>query len=258
MQFIDQINRTIRLEQKPSRIVSLVPSQTQYLHFLKMEDRVVGITKFCIHPKEWFLTKERVGGTKNVNVEKVKALKPDLIIANKEENTLSDIEQLMPVAPVWISDVNTKEDAFNMMLSIGEMVGELEEATAIVDRIKSQLSAFQNIKEQFSFLYFMWKDPYFTVGKETFIDSWLSEFGGVNLQEKTRYPEYDFTEKHIPDVVLISTEPFPFSKEHFSFFQEKFQQSKIVLVDGEMASWYGNKMEEATTYFLNLLYSKSQ
>ena len=99
----------------------------------------------------------------------------------------------------------------------------------------------------------MWKDPYFTVGPETFIHNWLSEFGGRNLQLTPRYPEYDFSDGMQPEVVFISTEPFPFNESHIDFFQEKFPQSKIIIVDGEMASWYGSKMKEATSYFQDLL-----
>jgi ABC-type Fe3+-hydroxamate transport system substrate-binding protein len=115
MIFKDQMNRTIRLEAIPKRIVSLVPSQTEFLFDLGLENEVVGITKFCVHPEEWFRSKTRIGGTKTVNIEKVKLLNPDLIIANKEENTQADIEALKKIAPVWISDISTLSDAFEMM-----------------------------------------------------------------------------------------------------------------------------------------------
>jgi ABC-type Fe3+-hydroxamate transport system substrate-binding protein len=94
MYFTDQLNRIIELASTPQRIVSLVPSQTELLFDLGMDETVVGITKFCVHPKEWHQSKTRVGGTKKVNIEKVISLKPDLIIANKEENLKSDIEAL--------------------------------------------------------------------------------------------------------------------------------------------------------------------
>ena len=118
----DQMNRVIRLGAKPSRIISLVPSQTEFLHFLGLENEVVGITKFCIHPNEWFTTKKRVGGTKNVALDVVQALQPDLILANKEENTQADVLALEEIAPVWISDVNDKAQAFEMMRGIAELV----------------------------------------------------------------------------------------------------------------------------------------
>ena len=100
--FTDKLNRSITLFDKPLRIISLVPSQTELLYDLGLDEEVVGITKFCVHPDVWYRTKTRIGGTKTVNIEKVKSLSPTLIIANKEENTKSDIEALEKIAPVWI------------------------------------------------------------------------------------------------------------------------------------------------------------
>ncbi len=251
MEIKDQMNNLIRLGQKPSRIISLVPSQTQFLHYLGLEEEVVGITKFCIHPKEWFETKTRVGGTKNVNVERVRALQPDFIIANKEENTLADIQLLKEIAPVYLSDVNTKEQAYDMMLTLSRIFDKEQQTQEMIDAIELRRSQLELIP--FTYLYFMWKDPYFTVGPNTFIHHWIGEFGGVNVQQTERYPEYDFSQNDSPDVVFISTEPFPFSAEHIPFFETQFPSSKITIVDGEMASWYGNKMEEATSYFVDLL-----
>ena len=94
MIFTDQIGHSFELKTSPKRIISVVPSQTELLFDLALNDKVIGITKFCIHPKEWFRNKVRVGGTKNLNLAKIAALKPDLIIANKEENTQSEIEEL--------------------------------------------------------------------------------------------------------------------------------------------------------------------
>ena len=101
--FIDQLQSEIRLDRVPRRIVSLVPSQTELLYDLGLEDEVVGITKFCIHPNKWFSSKDRIGGTKSINIDQVKSLAPDLIIGNKEENTIEDIERLREIAPVWMS-----------------------------------------------------------------------------------------------------------------------------------------------------------
>src|ERR1700722_20147309 len=103
-QFTDQMGRTISVEWPVKRIISLVPSQTELLYSLGLADEVIGITKFCVHPKEWFHSKTRVGGTKKLDFEKIAALKPDLIIGNKEENEEVQIKQLMQDYPVWMSD----------------------------------------------------------------------------------------------------------------------------------------------------------
>ena len=116
------MNRTIRLGATPRRIVSLVPSQTELLYDLGLEERVVGITKFCIHPKEWYRSKVRIGGTKNVNFDKVKTLRPDLIIGNKEENFKEDIEALEEIAPVWMSDIFTLDDSLEMINQLGSVL----------------------------------------------------------------------------------------------------------------------------------------
>ncbi len=249
----DQMSRIIRLAAKPNRIVSLVPSQTEYLAFLGLDHQVVGITKFCIHPAHWFSSKTRVGGTKNVDIERVRQLQPDFIIANKEENTLSDIEALEQIAPVYLSDVIDKESALEMLLQIGQITGKDDIAEDLVKRITGELALVTARTPSFTYLYFMWKDPYYTVGKSTFISNWLREFGGINLQEGERYPEYSFSETYQPQVVFLSSEPYPFNASHLSFFQERFPLSSIVFIDGEMASWYGNRMLPATSYLKNLI-----
>src|SRR3954451_22526640 len=131
----DQLGRKILLEQfPPKRIISLVPSQTELLYDLGLDEEVVGITKFCVHPEYWFRNKQRIGGTKNVNVEKVKSLQPDLILANKEENVKEQIAQLETIAPVWVSDISTFEDAIQMIESIGEITDTTERAAELITR----------------------------------------------------------------------------------------------------------------------------
>lgn len=251
---IDQMNTTIRLESFPRRIVSLVPSQTELLYDLKLEDEVVGITKFCIHPASWFHSKERIGGTKNINIEKVRELHPDLIIGNKEENTQTDIEQLREIAPVWMSDIDTLQHSVDMILEVGKMIDRENESVKLVKAIQQNFSDLtQKISRKWTCLYFMWKEPYFTVGKNTFIDAMIESCGGVNLQKESRYPEWDFTHSINPDIILLSSEPYPFNESHIEFFQGKYPQSKVVLVDGEYFSWYGSRLEKAPKYFEKVL-----
>lgn len=253
MIFKDQMNRTIRLEAIPKRIVSLVPSQTEFLFDLGLENEVVGITKFCIHPEEWFRSKTRIGGTKTVNIEKVKALNPDLIIANKEENTQADIEALEKIAPVWISDIYTLSDAFEMMQQVGEICGKLQKADEIVQLIKSQFETFENpIKASHSIpkvIYLIWKNPYLIAGKNTFIDDMLQRCGVENLTQTDRYPEWKPLESEAPDYILLSSEPFPFKQKDLDELQNQFPQAKILLVDGELFSWYGSRLKLSVAYF---------
>ena len=136
--FIDQMNNKIHLDYYPSRIISLVPSQTELLYTLGLSNRVVGITKFCIHPKKWFRTKNRIGGTKNVDIQKVKNLKPDLIIGNKEENNIKDIQSLDGIAPIWMSDIYTLDDAYSMIKSIGQITGMETLSKQLVIDIKNE------------------------------------------------------------------------------------------------------------------------
>lgn len=249
----DQMNRTIRLAESPKRIVSLVPSQTELLFDLGCADRVVGITKFCIHPTEWFQTKTRVGGTKNVNFERLKSLKPDLIIANKEENSQADIERLMDLYPTYISDIFIPSDAFQMIEDVGKLVGEVSKAKQLVDLIKADFSSLPKLKGRV--LYFIWANPYMVAGNNTFIGSMLREIGFQNaIEDPTmRYQELSVEEiiKINPDWILLSSEPFPFSAEHQNEL-EKMTGNTVKLVDGELFSWYGSRMTKMKTYFESL------
>lgn len=251
--FTDQMNNAIRLEGIPSRIVSLVPSQTELLFELGLRDEVVGITKFCIYPEEWFQGKVKVGGTKKLNFDKIKALKPDLIIGNKEENTQEDIVLLSSIAPVWMSDIFNLEDAYQMIEQLGSIVGKEMNSKQLLIEIKSKFSGLRKIKKDKSVLYFIWKDPYFAVGKKTFIDSVLSECGFKNFCTKDRYPEWQVKSDSKPDYVFLSSEPYPFKNEHIKELEKLFPSSKVVLVDGEMFSWYGSRMKLAPAYLQNLL-----
>ena len=118
----DQMQREIKIPNSPQRIISLVPSQTELLFYLGLEKEVVGITKFCVHPREQFKSKTRVGGTKKYHFDRIKKLQPDLIIGNKEENDQTQIEQLAKEYPVWMSDIISFEDALDMIERIGKII----------------------------------------------------------------------------------------------------------------------------------------
>ncbi|MFN5417333.1 MAG: ABC transporter substrate-binding protein [Flavobacteriia bacterium] len=254
MTFTDQMNRTISLDNIPKRIVSLVPSQTEFLCDLGLEEDVVGITKFCIYPDEWYKTKFRVGGTKNVDIEKVKSLKPDLIIGNKEENTEADIIELEKIAPVWMSDIYTLEDAYEMMFEIGKICNLNQKVVDLINEIKGNfVNQFQNLKSNKTAIYLIWNEPLMAVGKQTFINQMLKLFGLKNLYaNEERYPIVDLNESYDVDFVLLSSEPFPFKEEHKVELQKKFPKAKIIFVDGEMFSWYGSRLKHVPAYFTGL------
>lgn len=253
MDFTDQMGRSVTLRDYPLRIVSLVPSQTELLHDLCLENEVVGITKFCIYPQQWFESKTRVGGTKNVAIEKVKALKPDLIIGNKEENTEADILELEKIAPVWMSDIYTFEDAFSMLLSIGEICNRKEQAKNLVKQIQTKLNGYQKPKLKANAMYLIWNEPLMAAARKTFIDEVLKRFGLENYYtDQERYPLCNPLQKPHPDYILLSSEPFPFEEKHKIEIQKRYPDSKILFVDGEMFSWYGSRMLLLVDYFEKL------
>jgi ABC-type Fe3+-hydroxamate transport system substrate-binding protein len=252
--FYDQLNRPISLANTPSRIISLVPSQTELLFDLGLDEQVIGRTKFCIHPADKIKSVRRIGGTKNLNIDLIKEMQPDLIIANKEENTKEQIDELAQHFPVWISDIKNLEEALDMIKRLGELLAVENKSQEIISKIKTNFSALQQfeIKEA---IYFIWQQPYISVGADTFINSMLQAAGFKNvLQNKTRYPEISEDEilNSTAEYLLLSSEPFPFKEKQKHEFEKLFPTKKIILVDGEMFSWYGSRLIKAADYFLKL------
>ncbi|SRX76147.1 ABC transporter substrate-binding protein [Aequorivita antarctica] len=256
MEFIDQLNRTITLANIPSRIVSLVPSQTELLVDLGLRKNIVGITKFCVHPANLRKEKTIVGGTKTVNFTKIKLLKPDIIICNKEENTEEMVLQLESIAPVWVSDISTITESIEMIKRLGEVFDVTEKASAIILKIELEWDGFKLYLKDFpskKVLYLIWKDPYMAAGKDTFINALLrlNNFENCIIEEISRYPEVEWDLLKSADLVLLSTEPYPFKDEHVVELQNKID-AKIKLVDGEYFSWYGSRLIQAFGYFKTL------
>ena len=247
--FSDQLGNIISLQHPPQRIVSLVPSQTELLFYLGLQKEVVGITKFCVPPSEWRQRKTIVGGTKKFHFDIIKKLNPDLIIGNKEENYRDGIEQLRGDFPVWMSDIITFEDAFSMIESVGALTDKNPEAVRCVEEIKTRFGRIKNYGDR-SVLYLIWKDPWMAAGKQTFIDSILSAIGLKNVVEGNRYPVLSLEDIRTlsPQIIFLSTEPFPFARTHANELSE-VSQAKVLLVDGEMFSWYGSRLIKAADYF---------
>ena len=254
------LQKTSDLNYIPKRIVSLVPSQTELLHYLELEQETIGITKFCVHPAEWFTSKTRIGGTKAINISSINNLHPDLIIANKEENVKEQVELLAKDYPVWITDVNNLEDATKMIKDIGELTSKQKEANLLLKEITTEFDNLtsedqtQNPKLQTAYL--IWRNPYMTIGGDTFINNMLSRCGFENVFAN-KYPEITIKELHIINcqLLLLSSEPYPFKQKHIDELSRQLPNCKIVLVDGEMFSWYGSRLLLAPDYFKTLISS---
>lgn len=238
----------------PKRIISLVPSQTELLYSLGLENETVGITKFCIHPNEWYQNKIRVGGTKNIDIQKIISLNPDLIIANKEENIKEQVDELAKTFNIWVTEVNNYENSISMIIDIGLITNKIEESTATISKIKFQFNSL-HFPTSLSAAYLIWKDPYMTVGSDTFINDMLAKAGFQNMfSHRTRYPEISVEQikNSGVKVLLLSSEPFPFRQKHIDELQEQLPGIIIKLVDGELFSWYGSRLLHSPPYFKNL------
>ncbi|TFF35513.1 helical backbone metal receptor [Mucilaginibacter psychrotolerans] len=253
--FHDQLGRSVTILQPPKRIISIVPSQTELLFFLGLEAEVAGVTKFCVHPAGKVNGKIKVGGTKQLDLEAIYALKPDLIIANKEENEQRQVEVLMAQYPVWVSDINDLPSALQMISGVGQITGRAKEAALLTDKIRQEFVALVRPVTTFISAYFIWRKPYMVAGSGTFIDSMLLYCGFTNVFALPRYPQVTNQEliAAAPQLVLLSSEPYPFAQKHVEEIQALLPNAKIILVDGEMFSWYGSRLLQAPTYFKALL-----
>lgn len=255
IQLKDQIKSFHSFSKTPSRIVSLVPSQTELLFDLGLEDSIVGITKFCIHPEHFLKTKNLVGGTKNPNYEKIKALNPDIIICNKEENTIDIFASCAKICTVWVTDIASVEDNYKMISDFGNIFNKVTEAQFLNQKIESELTAFKifvKAKPILNTVYFIWKKPYMVAAASTFIDQLLQLNNFENhFRDQTRYPEIavENLKTSSLDLILLSSEPFPFKEKDKTAFREFFPNSKIIIADGEMFSWHGSRLLKAFDYF---------
>jgi ABC-type Fe3+-hydroxamate transport system substrate-binding protein len=256
MEWTDQLQRKISLSQTPQRIISLVPSQTELLVDLGLAKKIVGITKFCEHPSYLQKNTTIVGGTKKVNNAKIKNLHPDIIICNKEENTLEMVGQLEKIAPVWISDVITFKDSLEMILHLGKLFAVEEKAQKMVADIARQETQFTKeikTKKKQKVAYLIWKNPYMIAGKNTFIDTMLqaNKFENIVSNSQSRYPKIEKDTLKKADLIVLSTEPYPFTEQDVKALQEQLHKP-VVLVDGTYFSWYGSRLQKAFTYFKKL------
>jgi len=253
--YTDQLGVTLSFKERPKRIISIVPSQSELLSDLGLREELVGITKFCVHPSEMFEAVQHVGGTKKLNLEIIRKLKPDLIIGNKEENDKGQIELLRKEFNVWMSDIYNFEDACAMMKSIGDIFNKKAAADLIVKNLILSLTNIKNLFKNNRIAYFIWNKPYMVAADATFINHVLSHLGFENAFScLTRYPEVsDELLKQInPGVCLLSSEPFPFKEKHICEIQRKLPDAKILIVDGEVFSWYGTRLLHLEKYLKSI------
>lgn len=246
------------MKQKPQSIISLVPSQTELLYDLGLNEEVIGITKFCVHPDEWFKTKTRIGGTKNINIEKIKRLQPDLVLANKEENVKEQVEALQEFTNVYVSDISSFNDALDMIIEVSALVHKEEAAAKIAALIRQKFAGLKSMQRQRRAAYFIWQKPFMAAGGDTFIHDMMQYCGFQNVfGDKTRYPETTLEELQSLncEILLLSSEPFPFKQKHIDEIQPLLPLTKIVLADGEMFSWYGSRLIYAADYFNDIIQS---
>lgn len=255
----DQLGTSHIFETSPKRIISFVPSQTELLYDLGLEERIIGITKFCVHPYHFKSTKKIVGGTKRAHYEKIKLLQPDLIICNKEENTKEMVENLRLIAPVWVTNIITVEDNLEMIAQFGKLFNCRTESQKWIDKINFAYRDFIQFMKDIPVqkaAYFIWKNPYMAVGSDNFINTMLQLNHFVNIYEtKGRYPEIELKKIRIegdPDVVFLSSEPYRFKEEDAFEIGRFTHHAKTVFVDGEMFSWYGSRILKALEYFRNM------
>lgn len=252
---IDQLGKTHQVPFPPKRIVSLVPSQTEYLFDLGLENQIVGVTRFCVHPQHLTAQKEDIGGTKNLKMEAIHQLKPDLIIGNKEENSREQIADLCNHYPVWMSDVDTVEQAYNMMSEIARVTDRINKGQAIIDQAKLLFNKLKSEVRTATVAYFIWRKPYMVAASQTYINDLLKQTGFINVfSNSNRYPEIEIQALAYlkPQYIFLSSEPYRFTAEHFCEFKEICPSAKVVLVDGEMFSWYGSRLLAVPQYILEL------
>ena len=236
------------------KVISLVPSITETLFDLGLTSHeIVGRTKFCIHPQELVKNVEIIGGTKNLNIDKIKSLKPDLIIANREENVKEQVQELMNDFKVLVTNVETLEDNYYLTKQLGHIFGK-EEKAQFFNMKTYEVFDIPKPEKSLKAAYLIWKDPYMTIGGDTFISRILEELGFENLfKDHKRYPEVQLEDLKEADLIFLSSEPFPFKEKHIKEIQNICVDQKIIIVDGEAFSWYGSHLAKCGEYYRELV-----
>ena len=256
MLVVDDRGIPLELDGVPQRIVSLVPSLTETLVDLGAEERIVGVTKFCTRPDHLRRERTRIGGTKGINLAQVMDLKPDLVIANLEENEAQDVMALeIAGVPCWVCDVRTVERAMSLLVDLGGLIGCRAEGEALLQEVRRGWGAagVSGGSTAGPVAYAVWRNPWMWAGRDSYIQSVMRWWGWTPWPEDARYPEYPMDQLEAEGVhrVLLPSEPFPFKEEH----RAECLGLDAVLVDGEMFSWYGSRMRHVPEYMAALSFA---
>lgn len=251
----DGLGNELLLAGPPQRIVSLVPSQTELLFDLGAGERVVGVTKFCVHPAHARAGRRRVGGTKTPDIARIRALTPDLVLANREENRAQDVAAIAAFAPVYVTVVDTVAQALAMARAVGFALGAEAAAARLAADIEAAFGDLPRL-DGLRCAYLIWRRPWMVAGGGSFIDDVLRRLGLANVfAGRPRYPEVTAADlaAAAPDVLLLSSEPYPFKPAHGQELGQVLPRARILPVDGEMFCWPGSRLLAAAGYFRELL-----
>ncbi|HWJ96180.1 MAG TPA: helical backbone metal receptor [Telluria sp.] len=248
----------VHLPAPDARIVSLVPSITELLCDLGLAPKLVGRTGFCIHPAEVVAAIPKVGGTKDVNIEKIRKLAPTHLVVNIDENEKPAVDALAQFVPnVVVTHPNTPRDNLALVRLMGGIFGAAEAAEAWCREFDTEYAALHAHPKgpQRTVLYCIWQDPWMSVSGDTYIASMLAELGWKlpALADRSRYPRFDWSAGLVDEVdaVLLSTEPYRFTEAHVDALEKQIGKP-VFLVDGEMMSWYGTRALAGLRYLRQL------
>lgn len=254
---IGQQHLTVDLAHAP-RIVSLVPSLTELICELGLAQWLVGRTGFCIHPKTALAAVPKVGGTKDVNIDKIRALAPTHLIVNIDENEKPTVDALARFIPhVIVTHPLAPTDNPALFRLIGNIfrVGDRAEQLCAAFEREYQATLASAPREAHRVLYCIWQDPWMTVSRDTYIARMLALIGWEQCELNTdkRYPEFRWDPAWLDriDEVLLSTEPYRFTEQHVDAL-EKQVGKPVRLVDGEYLSWYGSRSIAGLAYLREL------
>lgn len=253
---LDALSQNFYPTDQYERIISLVPSTTETLYHLGVQDKLVGVTRYCVHPPEARANKVVVGGTKQLIWKKFDTLKADLVIGNKEENTKEIYESISKKnVPYYVAFPQSIDEAIQDISNLGRLFNS-SSTDSIISSITNSRLAYSCPHKHFTFAYLIWRNPWMTINSQTFIAQMLKEIGGINVYQdhKTRYPTItleDLKEKS-PDVVFLSSEPYPFGPEHYCDLEASGIPASIVEINGEYSSWHGVRMRDAFPYLKDI------
>lgn len=252
----DDLRRDVSFDFPPRRVVCLCPSLTETLFALGLDETVVGRTSYCVHPAGRVRNVATVGGTRDVDLARVQALEPDLVVATKEENPEKTVLALAETLPVFVFDVTDYESALRAIMNLGELTDRVARAEGLVHDIRG---AFAELRPQAArtVAYLIWADPYMAAGRGTYIHALLEKCGLENVCAKLagRYPEVgvESLRELRPQFIFLSSEPFHFDDSHVARLASRIPAARVIRVDGEMFAWYGSRMLAAAGYLRQLI-----